>query len=132
MLFPLWEANKAAIPTILRKANAESGGQGRVSPQLSPDFFLHTFMALSRPRSLYSQGSTLASSQPWQEWQMSFLLMHKEQRGKVSGASKASSLWNASYKPFCRDCSLKSHLLALKELYSNHALTIAHKQEKQK
>lgn len=63
---------------------------------------------------------------------MSFLLMHKEQCGKASGASKASSFRNASYELFCRDCSLKSHLLALKELYSNHGPTIAHKQEKQK
>lgn len=123
MLFPLWEANKAAIPTLLRKADAESQW---LYSALS---LLHTSLALWCPRIPYSQGSSLSSCQPRQEEQMSFTLCIRKQYGKVY---VASSLWNASYEAFCRDSSLKSHLLAFKELYSRHASTTAHKQEKEK
>lgn len=45
-LFPLQEANKAAIHTILRKTNAESGAQGRVSPRLSFPPYLPGFLLI--------------------------------------------------------------------------------------
>lgn len=66
-----------------------------------PFFFFFSWlipMALYQLRSL----QTLGSSQ-------------MGQHGKVSSASTAWSVRNASYEPFSRVCSLKSHYLALKE-----------------
>lgn len=95
---PLQEANKAQIPSLLTKVDAEIEGR-----RTRKDHFFFFFSWLI-PMALYQLRSlqTLGSSQ-------------MGQHGKVSSASTAWSVRNASYEPFSRVCSLKSHYLALKE-----------------